>query len=116
MVTLKVTDYTSRTGTTAKQILTYSIPSALFAASLLTIKAPQVISFDASASYDSYEKIVSYKWSFGDASSGNGKVLVHRFPKRGSYIVTLEVINDQGYAGKISKTIDISVNSRERRR
>jgi chitodextrinase len=116
MVTLKVTDYTMRTGTAAKEILTYSKPTALFNSSLLTIKTPQIIGFDASTSYDSYDKIVAYKWSFGDGSSGSGKILIHRFPKKGSYIVTLEVINDQGYAGETSKAIDVSANPRERRR
>lgn len=116
MVTLKVTDYTMRTGTAAKEILTYSKPIALFNSSLLTIKTPQIIGFDGSASYDSYEKIVAYKWSFGDGNSGSGKILIHRFPKKGSYIVTLEVINDQGYAGETSKAIDVGANPRERRR
>lgn len=114
MVTLKVTDYTMRTGIAAKQILTYSKPSALFTASLLTVKTPQVIGFDASASYDNYEKIVAYKWSFGDGTSGGGKIIIHRFPKKGNYTVTLEVINDQGYTGEMSKAIDVSANLRER--
>jgi PKD repeat protein len=116
-VALKVTDNTMRSDVAVKEIITYSKATALFTASLLTLKAPQVISFDGSASYDRYGTIVAYKWTFGDGASGNGKALIHRFPKKGSYIVTLKVINDQGYIGEISKSIEVSSsNLRERRR
>ncbi|MCX6577306.1 MAG: PKD domain-containing protein, partial [Candidatus Aminicenantes bacterium] len=71
---------------------------------------------DASASYDPYGTIVSYKWLFGDGTSGSGKTIIHSFPKKGTYTVSLTVINDQGYPAEASKTITVDKDVRERRK
>jgi PKD repeat protein len=113
-VTLRVTDNTGRTGTGSRQIFVFSKPTALFTTLSLSNKLSRTVGFDASASYDSYGTISSYKWSFGDGASGSGKTLVHSFTKQGTYTVKLTVTNDQGYPGETSKTITVSGGSRRR--
>jgi len=115
-VALKVTDNSGRTGTGSRQIIVFSKPTALFTTLSFSNRLGRVVGLDASASYDSYGTISSYKWSFGDGTSGSGKTTVHTFPKQGSYIVTLTVTNDQGYPGETSKTLTVSGSLRERRR
>jgi PKD repeat protein len=83
---------------------------------MLISTAPWIFGFDASASYDSYGTIVSYKWLFGDGTSGSGKTIIHSFPKQGIYTVRLTVINDQGYPSEVSKVITVSDKPRERRK
>lgn len=51
--------------------------------------------FDASASTDNYD-IKSYKWDFGDGTSGVGKTAFHTYSDSGSYTVTLTVTDESG--------------------
>jgi PKD repeat protein len=115
-VVLRVTDNAMRTGTATGEVVAYTKPTALFTTYSLSGRAPRIIGFDASPSYDNGGTIVSYNWSFGDGTSGTGKAVVHTFAKNGSYIVTLSVVNDQGYASEVSKTITVNGSTRERRR
>jgi parallel beta-helix repeat protein len=115
-VTLRITDSSLRTATATKEILVLSKPTALFTYRTLISNAPWILGFDASASYDPYGTIVAYQWNFGDGSSGSGKTIVHAFPKQGTYIVKLTVINDQDYPSEIAKTINVEKNKRERRK
>jgi PKD repeat protein len=115
-VTLKVTDSSMRTATATKEILVLSKPTAFFTSRMLISTAPWIFGFDASASVDSYGTIVSYKWLFGDGTSGSGKTIIHSFPKQGTYTVRLTVVNDQGYASEASKTVTVEKDNRERRK
>ena len=36
-------------------------------------------------------RIVGYRWSFGEGSTGSGRTITHAFPKTGSYRVTLRI-------------------------
>ena len=114
--TLKVTDSSMRTATATKEILVLSRPTALFTSRMLISTAPWIFGFDASASYDPYGTIVSYKWLFGDGTSGSGKTIIHSFPKQGTYTVKLTVINDQGCPSETSKTVTVDKDVRERRK
>lgn len=58
--------------------------------------APLEVSFDASNSYDPDGHVVSYKWEFGDGSTGSAKKVDHTYKKPGVYEVTLTVIDDGG--------------------
>jgi PKD repeat protein len=115
-VVLRVTDSSMRSGTATGEVVVYTKPTALFTTYFLSGRAPRILGFDASPSSDSGGTIVSYKWSFGDGTSGNGKTVIHTFRKNGSYAVTLTVTNDQGYASEVSKTITVNGSTRERRR
>jgi PKD repeat protein len=115
-VTLKVTDNSMRTAFSIKEIVVFSKPTALFTTLSLSDKTSWIQGFDASASYDPYGTIVAYKWFFGDGTSGSGMTIFHAFPKQGTYIVRLIVMNDQGYPSEVSKAISVPNKPRERKR
>ncbi len=58
---------------------------------------PLEVEFDASPSYDRDGYIVKYKWNFGDGEEAEGIKVKHTFKKKGEYIVTLEVTDNEGY-------------------
>ena len=68
----------------------------------------QMITFDASASYDLDGSIVSYEWEFGDWSSATGEIVTHSYSSSGDYIVNLTVTDDYGATGSTSKTITVA--------
>jgi hypothetical protein len=75
----------------------------------------EVITFDASMSYDTdatgnpaYDQIVSYMWYFGDGKTGSGKVTSHKYDTDGDYTVDLVVYDDEGFSNTISDTVGIA--------
>jgi hypothetical protein len=60
------------------------------------------VSFDASSSYDFLGNIESYKWSFGDGTTGDGKTIIHDYNEPGKYEVTLKVTDNDGTADTTS--------------
>ncbi|MGZ8980482.1 MAG: PKD domain-containing protein [Burkholderiaceae bacterium] len=64
------------------------------------------VAFDASASVDFDGELVSYRWSFGNGSALEGKEVVHRFEKPGSYDVKLTV--DDGSGASCGRTADVA--------
>ncbi|MBW2643363.1 MAG: S8 family serine peptidase [Deltaproteobacteria bacterium] len=66
------------------------------------------IFFDGSGSYDLDDDSLTYKWTFGDGSSGSGVSPTHTYTAGGEYTVTL-VVNDgkiDSLPSTISATID----------
>ena len=60
-----------------------------------TVNVSDVITFDASGSYDIDGVIENYIWDFGDGSpSEKGISVSHTYTTNGSYIVSLHVIDD----------------------
>ncbi len=57
---------------------------------------PLRVNFNAEPSYDPDGKIVKYEWTFGDGSSGTGKVITHTYKNKGVYIPVLKVTDDDG--------------------
>ena len=71
-----------------------------------TVGVGQNVKFDASKSVD-VGFIVSYEWSFGDGTNGTGPVVSHVYDKAGTYQVTLNVTNNEGFSSL--KTFKITV-------
>ena len=98
-VTLTVTDNDILTDTETKSItvsLQLQPPVAAFTESAETVYTHEVITFNASDSYDPDGTIVSYWWNFGDGTSATGIIVEHSYADNGSYTVTLTVTDNDG--------------------
>ena len=88
-------------------ILFNSPPVADFTFALSQRYAPCVVNFDASLSCDPDGIVIKHEWSFGDGSTGVGKLATHTYSASGAYTVTLEVADDHGASSSSSATFDI---------
>jgi PKD repeat protein len=79
-------------------------PSANFT---VTCKA-LACKFDGSSSADTNGTITSYAWDLGDGASAAGSTVSHRYPRAGSYIVTLTVTDNAGASASVSKTVAVT--------
>lgn len=89
-----------------------SSPTAIFTCDHSSGHSPFTVQFDASLSYDSDGKIVSYKWDFG-----NGETVNHYHLKTAStqyvtdvtntYVVTLTVVDNNGGEGSTEVSITV---------
>ena len=67
--------------------------------------APLPVQFDASTSYDTDGKIISYEWEFGDGTTGSGVRPTHTYTNPGEYVVTLRVHDDRGGEDSATDTV-----------
>jgi PKD repeat protein len=67
------------------------------------------ITFDASASFDSDGKIVTYVWYFGDENTTKAEVptITHSYTVAGEYTVELKVVDDHGIGSSNTTTITV---------
>lgn len=73
-------------------------------------KAPLVVSFDASGSYDRDGTITDYRWEFDDGTGWvTGKQVEHEFARPGRYSVSLMVVGESG-VGRTSTTVRVQNN------
>ncbi len=103
-IPLKDTYYKNATVTALK-------PVANFTISKTKAYVKELITFDASASYDpDLESIVSYEWDFGDGNitTAADPVITHIYTASGTYIVNLTVTDNQGLTANTTDTITIS--------
>ncbi len=104
-VTLTVTDNEGATNSAhATKTVLNRQPVASFTESAETVYVDDVISFNASESYDPDGTIVSYHWDFGDGNTGNGVSVQHAYSQEGTYTVTLTVTDDDGAIGTVNAT------------
>jgi PKD repeat protein len=83
---------------------TYSPPSPIF--------VEHQIDFDASLSHDDDGYPVTYKWDFGDGTTGGGVSPSHTYRAPGIYNVTLYVLDNDGCIG--SSTLSITIKALEK--
>jgi PKD domain-containing protein len=60
----------------------------------------QVITFSGGGSSDADGTLVSYRWAFGDGSTGIGASITHSYAVSGSYTATLTVTDNRGRCGE----------------
>jgi PKD repeat protein len=51
--------------------------------------------------------ITDSNWSFGDGSVGTGGIVVHRYSRPGTYLVTLTVVDDDGASNTTSLSLEV---------
>jgi RHS repeat-associated protein len=82
-------------------------PTASFTAVPASGEKPLQVSFNASASSDTDGLIVSYSWDFGDGQSGSGKTTSHTYVSKGTFTVTLTVLDNRHGTATASHTVEI---------
>jgi PKD repeat protein len=96
-VTLVVTDDDGSTAsTTSTKCILNRPPVASFTESAETVYTGELITFNASGSYDPDGYIVSYFWDFGNGANASGVVVSYSWVEDGTYTVTLAVTDDDG--------------------
>ncbi|WP_405570124.1 immunoglobulin-like domain-containing protein [Winogradskyella sp. Asnod2-B02-A] len=66
------------------------------------------VTFDSSTTIED-GSIVNYQWNFGDGNtSSSGPIVVHNYASPGIYVVTLQVTDNDGLEGTISKEVTVS--------
>jgi PKD repeat protein len=96
-VTLTVVDNLGASGSMSATTLPHNPPVAEFT---YTINYHTIL-VDASSSYDMEGTIESYLWDWGDGSIGDGVTATHTY-LRGSYTLTLTVVNNWGLTDTMS--------------
>jgi subtilisin family serine protease/PKD repeat protein len=69
----------------------------------------QLIQFNGSASSDPDGSIASYRWNFGDGTTGTGNAPTHAYSTANTYTVTLTVTDNSGATSSASATVKVTV-------
>jgi PKD repeat protein len=86
-------------------------PIAVFTFTPTYPEVNEVVTFDASGSYDPDGQIVSYAWDFGDGTPiviENDPITYHDYTSFGEYIVNLTVTDNDGLTDDETATIHVS--------
>ena len=76
-----------------------------------TPKIGDSVVFDASTStVNAGRTITAYQWSFGDGSTGSGKLTNHTFTEPGTFAVKLTITDDLGRTASASQTMSLGSN------
>ena len=107
-VMLTVTDDDGATGSKTVTITVKNRPPvAKISTSTTILDKEEIVTFDASESYDPDGTIVSYEWNFGDGTTGTGVEVEHAYENDGTYTVTLTVTDNDGATdtATVTKTV-----------
>jgi len=112
-VTLQVEDNTGESSDKFSRIITVinSRPVAKIGKLPPSAVIGEKIIFNGSGSFDIDGEAVTCTWDFGDGSTGAGKILFHYYSGKGTYTVTLTVVDESGNEGKTSTVISIRERS-----
>ena len=87
-----------------KFVIAYK-PTASFIFSPQQPTELDIVTFDASSSYDEDGFIVNYTWNFGDGSKAYDMIVHHQYEFDGSYTVRLTVYDNDGAWDTIEKEV-----------
>ncbi|HUL75513.1 MAG TPA: PKD domain-containing protein [Vicinamibacterales bacterium] len=87
-------------------------PVPAFSISPTTPIAGTVVNFNAVASKAANgHNVVDWDWDFGDGTQGSGAQTTHIYAQPGGYNVTLEVRDDTGRTGVLTKTVTVATSN-----
>lgn len=69
-----------------------------------------LVSFDAAASSDPDDDVLSFEWDFGDAATGAGMQVQHEFAASGDYEVTLTIDDGNGGMDQLTQTVSVALS------
>jgi PKD repeat protein len=111
IVRLTVNDSNGLSDTSEPQTITVSageLPTAQMIFSPTQPAAGSTVFFNATQSTaGAGHRIVSYRWSWGDGSSGSGATASHKYVASGTYVVVLTVTDEVGQVGRA--TVEVTV-------
>jgi PKD repeat protein len=85
-------------------------PTAVFVFSPTEPVVDQDIVFNGTGSTDEDGSVVKYKWNFGDGVNyQSGSVVTHSYGAEGTYMVTLQVTDNDGATGVLSQEVAVGV-------
>ena len=84
-------------------------PVAVYAYSPLDPIENDVVTFNASASFDPDGRIVNYKWDVGDGNivTATEPLITHSYSSNGNYTVTLNVTDDAGWTSTCKSVVRV---------
>lgn len=113
-VLLTVTDNQNAIGTTTRNIGATpppEPPEAVIVANPTTGFAPLTVNFSGGLSSDLDGSIVSYSWSFGDATTGSGPFVAHTYSTPGTYTASLTVTDTQNLTDTVTSNIVVNASN-----
>ena len=69
----------------------------------------EVVTFNASESYDPDGTIVSYDWDFDDGTSDSGEIVTHAYTAPGTYAIILTVTDDEAKTDTYQKSATVEL-------
>jgi chitodextrinase len=108
LVQIIITDDTGLSSRLTKPVNVYTDqPVAQITYSPDRTKPNEVVTFDASTSFDPNGEIVSLSWDFGDGVSGEGAVIDHVYTSAGEYSATLTVTDSEGKTVSTTRLVTV---------
>jgi len=102
-----VTHVGAQTSSASTEVVIYAQPTANFNATTACVGSPTQFT-STSTTNPSGQSIGSYRWSFGDGSTGSGASTSHTYSQPGTYQATLTVSTGGGHCSdQITKTVTV---------
>ena len=110
-MTLTTTDSTGARSTRSKDVEVGAgeVTTVEFTFSPGSPAVNETVFFDAAASVPpAGRRIASYRWDFGDGTTGSGSTTSHKFKKAAVFTVNLTVTDDAGVKADVSHGVTVN--------
>ncbi|MGQ9699537.1 MAG: PKD domain-containing protein [Candidatus Bipolaricaulaceae bacterium] len=73
-------------------------------------EAPLFVHGSAQGSWDPDGSVRAVRWNFGDGAEQEGWEVVHRYDQEGDFLVTVEVVDDQGLSTQVGIPVNVGIS------